>query len=199
MRGKKYASSIAVREVRCYRRNMENAEETSASAGYQPDNNPSEVRRSEDAEATVLSDGEAPVQAPKSVNELGKLLEGSQLGDYRLEKFVGGGGMGAVFKALDTTLNRTVAVKVLAGHQSADEEMLKRFRNEAQSAARLNHENIGLVHAVGSSNGWHFISNVTRDRTAHRDLRRRRGPLTVAAVVDISMQIAAAAGSCLSP
>ena len=134
---------------------MENAEETSALAGHQPDRNPAGVRRSEDAEATVLSDGETPVHTPKSVNELGKLLEGSQLGDYRLEKFIGGGGMGAVFKALDTTLNRTVAVKVLAGHQSADEEMLKRFRNEAQSAARLNHENIGLVHAVGSSNGWH--------------------------------------------
>ena len=171
---------------------MENAEETSASAGHQPDYNPAGVRRSEDAEATVLSDGEAPVHAPKSVNELGKLLEGSQLGDYRLEKFVGGGGMGAVFKALDTTLNRIVAVKVLAGHQSADEEMLKRFRNEAQSAARLNHENIGLVHAVGSSNGWHFIVFEYIEGTNLRDLVRRRGPLTVAAVVDISMQIAAA-------
>jgi len=171
---------------------MENAEETSASAGHQPDHNPAGVRRSEEAEATVLSDGEVPVHAPKSVNELGKLLEGSQLGDYRLEKFVGGGGMGAVFKALDTTLNRIVAVKVLAGHQSADEEMLKRFRNEAQSAARLNHENIGLVHAVGSSNGWHFIVFEYIEGTNLRDYVRRRGPLTVAAVVDISMQIAAA-------
>ena len=171
---------------------MENAEETSALAGHQPDRNPAGVRRSEDAEATVLSDGETPVHTPKSVNELGKLLEGSQLGDYRLEKFIGGGGMGAVFKAFDTTLNRTVAVKVLAGHQSADEEMLKRFRNEAQSAARLNHENIGLVHAVGSSNGWHFIVFEYIEGTNLRDLVRRRGPLTVAAVVDISIQIAAA-------
>ena len=171
---------------------MDNAEETSASKGHELDRNPIGARQSEEAEATVLSDNEALVYAPKSVNELGKLLEGRQLGDYRLDKFVGGGGMGAVFKALDTTLNRIVAVKVLAGHQSADEEMIRRFRNEAQSAARLNHENIGLVHAVGSSNGWHFIVFEYIEGTNLRDLVRQRGLLTVAAVVDISMQIAAA-------
>ena len=171
---------------------MDNAEETSASKGHELDRHPIGARQSEEAEATVLSDNEALVYAPKSVKELGKLLEGRQLGDYRLDKFVGGGGMGAVFKALDTTLNRIVAVKVLAGHQSADEEMLRRFRNEAQSAARLNHENIGLVHAVGSSNGWHFIVFEYIEGTNLRDLVRQRGLLTVAAVVDISMQIAAA-------
>ena len=192
MRGKKYVRSVAVQEVRCYRRNMENAEETSASKGRQPDRNPIGVDQSHAAEATILSDDEALIHAPKSVNELGKLLEGRQLGDYRLDTFVGGGGMGAVFKALDTTLDRTVAVKVLAGHRSADEEMLRRFRNEAQSAARLNHENIGLVHAVGSSNGWHFIVFEYIEGTNLRDLVRQRGPLTIAAVVDISMQIAAA-------
>ena len=152
---------------------MENAEETSASKGRQPDRNPIGVDQSHAAEATILSDDEALIHAPKSVNELGKLLEGRQLGDYRLDTFVGGGGMGAVFKALDTTLDRTVAVKVLAGHRSADEEMLRRFRNEAQSAARLNHENIGLVHAVGSSNGWHFIVFEYIEGTNLRDLVRR--------------------------
>ena len=192
LRGKKYVRSVAVQEVRCYRQNMDNAEETSASKGHELDRHPIGARQSEEAEATVLSDNEALVYAPKSVKELGKLLEGRQLGDYRLDKFVGGGGMGAVFKALDTTLNRIVAVKVLAGHQSADEEMLRRFRNEAQSAARLNHENIGLVHAVGSSNGWHFIVFEYIEGTNLRDLVRQRGLLTVAAVVDISMQIAAA-------
>ena len=86
---------------------MENAEETSASKSRQPDRNPIGADQSEAAEATVLSDDEALIHAPKSVNELGKLLEGRQLGDYRLDTFVGGGGMGAVFKALDTTLDRT--------------------------------------------------------------------------------------------
>ena len=142
--------------------------------------------------ATVLSGGSTAPPPPTSVSELGSLLEGRRLGDYRLDEFVGGGGMGAVFKALDTTLDRIVAVKVLAGHQSADEEMLRRFRNEAQSAARLNHENIGLVHAVGSSEGWHFIVFEYIEGTNLRDLVRQRGPLSVAAAVDISLQIAAA-------
>ena len=142
--------------------------------------------------ATVLSGGDTAPLSPTSVNELGSLLEGRRLGDYQLDEFVGGGGMGAVFKALDTTLNRTVAVKVLAGHQATDEEMLRRFRNEAQSAARLNHENIGLVHAVGSSDGWHYIVFEYIKGTNLRDIVRQRGPLSVAAAVDISLQIAAA-------
>ena len=184
--------SVAVQEVRCYRQNMENPEETPFSKGREFDRYPQQERQHEEAEATVLSDNEAQVLTPKSVKELGEFLEGRQLGDYRLDKFIGGGGMGAVFKALDTTLDRIVAVKVLAGHQTADEEMLQRFRNEAQSAARLNHENIGLVHAVGSSDGWHFIVFEYIEGTNLRDLVRQRGPLTVAAIVDISMQIAAA-------
>jgi hypothetical protein len=142
--------------------------------------------------ATVLSGGETTSLPPTSINELGSLLVGKRLGDYQLDEFVGGGGMGAVFKALDTTLNRTVAVKVLAGHQATDEEMLRRFRNEAQSAARLNHENIGLVHAVGSNDGWHYIVFEYIKGTNLRDVVRQRGPLSVAAVVDISLQIAAA-------
>jgi len=94
LRGKKYVRSVAVQEVRCYRQNMDNAEETSASKGHELDRHPIGARQSEEAEATVLSDNEALVYAPKSVKELGKLLEGRQLGDYRLDKFVGGGGYG---------------------------------------------------------------------------------------------------------
>ena len=98
MRGKKYVRSVAVQEVRCYRRNMENAEETSASKGHQPGRNPIGADQSEAAEATVLSGDEALIHAPKSVNELGKLLEGRQLGDYRLDKFVGGGTIWRVWR-----------------------------------------------------------------------------------------------------
>ncbi len=112
------------------------------------------------------------------------------LGPYRLDQFVGGGGMGAVFRALDTTLDRTVAVKVLAGRQADDEEMLKRFRNEAQSAARLDHENIGRVHAVGSENGWHFIVFEFIEGTNLRDLVRAEGPFDLARTVDVAMQVA---------
>jgi serine/threonine-protein kinase len=98
--------------------------------------------------------------------------------------------MGAVFRALDTTLDRIVAVKVLAGRQADDEEMLKRFRNEAQSAARLDHENIGRVHAVGSEGGWHYIVFEFIEGTNLRDLVREQGPFDLARAVDVSIQVA---------
>lgn len=114
------------------------------------------------------------------------------LGPYRLDAFVGGGGMGAVFRALDTTLDRTVAVKVLARSQSDDEETLRRFRNEAQSAARLDHENIGRVHAVGSDGEWHYIVFEYIEGTNIRDLVREQGPFDPAQTIDIAIQVAGA-------
>src|SRR5688500_7983241 len=109
---------------------------------------------SSDAELTVISTrppvgGAIELPPPVATLEIGKLLEGEQLGQFVLEQFIGGGGMGAVFRALDTTLNREGAVKVLSRSQSSDEEPLRRFQNEAQSAARLDHENIARVYMVG--------------------------------------------------
>ena len=98
--------------------------------------------------------------------------------------------MGAVFRALDTTLDRVVAVKVLAGRQADDEEMLRRFRNEAQSAARLDHENIGRVHAVGSENGWHYIVLEYIEGRNVRDMVREDGPFDIARTVDVAIQVA---------
>jgi serine/threonine-protein kinase len=122
--------------------------------------------------------------------DIGRVLQGTMLGPYRLDEFVGGGGMGAVFRALDTTLDRTVAVKVLARRQSDDEETLRRFRNEAQSAARLDHENIGRVHAVGSEGDWHYIVFEFIEGTNIRDLVRAEGPFEPARTIDVAIQVA---------
>ena len=137
---------------------------------------------------TVIS---AAVPAmPSSSADIGRRLEGTMLGPYRLDAFVGGGGMGAVFRALDTTLGRTVAVKVLAGRQADDEEMLRRFRNEAQSAARLDHENIGRVFAVGSDAGWHYIVFEFIEGRNIRDIVRDDGPFDLPRTVDVAVQVA---------
>ncbi|MEI6036783.1 MAG: serine/threonine-protein kinase [Planctomycetota bacterium] len=122
--------------------------------------------------------------------EIGRALQGKSLGPYQLEEFVGGGGMGAVFRALDTTLNRIVAVKVLSSQQSADEEMLKRFKNEAQSAARLDHENIGRVYAVGSEDGWHFIVFEFIEGTNLRDVVTQTGAFDMPRTINVTIQIA---------
>jgi len=157
---------------------------------------PAGVKPSEDA--TVISRGDAAAlswsgpgpMGRATTAEIGRVLEGTMLGPYRLDHFIGGGGMGAVFRALDTTLDRVVAVKVLAAGQADDEEMLKRFRNEAQSAARLDHENIGRVHAVGSDEGWHYIVFEFIEGTNLRDLVRDEGAFDLARTVDVAIQVA---------
>jgi serine/threonine protein kinase len=153
-----------------------------------------------ESDATVISGGglgtgsslsrPTPSAARSATAEIGRLLEGKMLGPYRLDEFVGGGGMGAVFRALDTTLDRTVAVKVLARRESDDEETLRRFRNEAQSAARLDHENIGRVHAVGSEGDWHYIVFEFIEGTNLRDLVREHGPFDPGRTIDVAIQVA---------
>ncbi|MFM8708416.1 MAG: serine/threonine-protein kinase, partial [Planctomycetia bacterium] len=143
-------------------------------------------------EATVISARPAAPGKRATMAEIGRLLEGRSLGPYRLDQFVGGGGMGAVFRALDTTLDRVVAVKVLSRQQSDDEETLRRFRNEAQSAARLDHENIGRVHAVGSNDGWHYIVFEFIEGTNLRDVVLKEGAFSLPRTIEVTVQVAEA-------
>src|SRR4051812_7494948 len=101
-----------------------------------------------------LAAGAVPFAASPQV--MGTALVGKRLEHYELNEFVGGGGMGAVFRASDTRLGRMVAVKVLSRDHS-DEETIRRFRNEAQSAARLDHPNIARAYYVGEDQGLNFI------------------------------------------
>lgn len=149
-----------------------------------------------DNEATVIS-GRTPfaeLVEPRHPHplEVGRSLEGERLGQFVLEKFVGGGGMGAVFRALDTTLNREVAVKILSRDQSGDEETLRRFKNEAQSAARLDHDNIARVYYVGEDRGVHYIVFEFIEGVNIRDLVESRGPLPLAEAVSYTHQVAEA-------
>ncbi|MGC4005358.1 MAG: serine/threonine-protein kinase [Pirellulales bacterium] len=144
------------------------------------------------SQQTVISQQpwtEPPEYGAVTPREMGRLLAGQTLGHYSLLEFVGGGGMGAVFRARDTMLNRTVAVKVLAPGQSSDEDTLKRFKNEAQSAARLDHENIGRVHYVGQDRGWHYIVFEFIEGENLRDLVERKGPLSLGETLDFLQQL----------
>ncbi len=77
------------------------------------------------------------------------LEAGTKLGPYEIVSAIGAGGMGEVYKATDTRLNRTVAVKILPAHVSEREDMKARFEREAQTIAGLNHPNICTLHDVG--------------------------------------------------
>ena len=78
------------------------------------------------------------------------LPPGTRFGPYQVQAPLGAGGMGEVYRARDTRLNRDVAIKVLPGSLSGDAGRLQRFEQEARAASALNHPNILVVHDIGS-------------------------------------------------
>ena len=84
-------------------------------------------------------------------------MPGDRIGHFELVEYVGGGGMGRVYRAVDTRLARTVALKVLPPDQATDPDAMQRFQNEAQSAARLDHDNVARTYYVGEDRGLHYI------------------------------------------
>ena len=81
-----------------------------------------------------------------------------QFGDYELTELIGEGGMGVVYRAHQKSLDREVAVKLLAAGPWASRDFIERFRREAQNAARMQHPNIVTIHEVGSAEELHFFS-----------------------------------------
>ena len=77
-----------------------------------------------------------------------ELKVGQQLGRYRIEGKIGAGGMGSVYRATDTLLDREVAVKSLRVELAGNEQLLTRFRTEAQTLAKLNHSNIATLYTL---------------------------------------------------
>jgi serine/threonine protein kinase len=140
---------------------------------------------------TVISQGKSsPAQSKKLTSaDVGRTLQGTQLEHFQLEEFVGGGGMGAVFRATDEKLGRTVAVKVLSRNRK-DADSLRRFKNEAQSAARLDHPNIARVFYVGEDAGWNFIVFEYISGINIRDLVSQRGPLSLQDCWSYVLQVA---------
>ncbi|MEZ6056448.1 MAG: protein kinase [Planctomycetaceae bacterium] len=119
-------------------------------------------------------------------------VTGINLGHFVLQNRIGQGGMGSVFEAKDTRLDRLDALKVLAPHQSADPAIVQRFQNEARAAAKLDHENIARVHYIGEDNGIHFIAFEYVRGVTIRELIQRRGHLNSADSVNYTLQVAEA-------
>ncbi len=85
------------------------------------------------------------------------LQSGSRLGNYEILDRIGAGGMGEVYKALDTKLGRDVAIKVLPEAFAKDKERLARFEREARIVAQLNHPNIAAIYGLEERDGVNFL------------------------------------------
>src|SRR5438309_6577845 len=111
------------------------------------------------------------------------LAIGTKLGRYEIRAKIGEGGMGEVYLAEDTQLHRKVALKILPADLASNKDRMRRFEQEAQAAAALNHPNIATIHEIGESDGVHFIAmefidgqtlreKIHRERTELRKLLR---------------------------
>ena len=121
-------------------------------------------------------------------------LEGKILGNrYEIIEKIGNGGMATVYKSKDKVLNRYVAVKVLRDEFTTDEEFIKRFRIEAQSAASLTHPNIVSIYDVGNEGSLYYIvMELIKGKTLKEIINEENGPLPWKWSLNIVIQIASA-------
>ena len=117
-------------------------------------------------------------------------MEGQTVSHYTVLEKLGGGGMGVVYKALDTKLNRHVALKFLPPELTRDDEARERFVQEAQAASALDHPNICTIHEIDSTpEGQMFIAMAFYDGETLKNWIER-GPLGVDEALDIAIQVA---------
>ena len=117
------------------------------------------------------------------------LASGLKLGPYEIQSSLGAGGMGEVYRARDSRLGRTVAIKVLPTSFSSDRDRLQRFSQEAHAAAGLNHPNILSIYDIGEEQGAPYIVSELLEGETLRD-RLRTGPIQVRKAVDYALQTA---------
>src|SRR5262249_24098354 len=117
------------------------------------------------------------------------LLPGTALGPYQITTPLGAGGMGEVYRALDTRLERTVAIKILPAHLSSDPVRKQRFEREAKTISSLNHPHICTLHDIGSQDGVDYL---VMECVEGETLAKRlvKGPLPLEQVLKLGAQIA---------
>ncbi len=152
-----------------------------------------ELRR--EVESLIAHDGageqhlaEALEHAAQSLFESGTIAPGTRVGDYDVRALIGSGGMGEVYQALDLRLARDVAIKVLPPLLRYDPDRLRRFEQEAQAAAALNHPYIVAVYQMGTYQDAPYLVTELLEGATLREYMRG-GPLPTRTAIEYGVQI----------
>ena len=119
---------------------------------------------------------------------------GTEIGNYRIVDKLGAGGMGVVYKAIDTHLDRVVAIKALNPEFSQNPELLERFRGEARAQAQLNHPNLATLYAFLVQDGAAYMVMEFVDGETFHAMLKARGPIPAAEAVPLFRQALAGIG-----
>src|ERR1700757_244576 len=117
------------------------------------------------------------------------LTTGTKLGPYEIQSPLGAGGMGEVYRARDSRLDRSVAIKVLPAHLSSDPDLKLRLEREARAISSLQHPHICVLHDIGHQDGTDYLVMEYLEGETLAD-RLRKGPLLMEEVVQIGVEIA---------
>jgi serine/threonine protein kinase/Tol biopolymer transport system component len=120
-----------------------------------------------------------------------QLAAGHSVGPYQIVSLLGEGGMGQVYLADDTRLNRKLALKLLPPHFTINRDRVRRFEREARAASALNHPNIVTIYEIGQSNSAHFIATEFVDGKTLRQMMNEK-PLKLSEALNVAMQVASA-------
>ena len=142
--------------------------------------------------ADVSGSGTAP--STSNVDVVRERLQRVIEGQYRIERLLGKGGMGTVFLAHDLTLEREVAIKVLPPDVGQDDQVVRRFQQEAKTAAKLDHPNIIPIYRVESEGGLNYFIMKYISGTSLEDLLEKKEPLPVPEIQRILWEAARALG-----
>src|SRR3989441_1917875 len=118
---------------------------------------------------------------------MSQLQSGTRLGRYEIRSKIGAGGMGQVYLAQDTKLERKVALKILPADVAAHPDRMKRFVQEAKAASALNHPNIITIHEIDDTDSNTFIAIEFIDGETLRE-RMRSAPMKLGEALDVAIQ-----------
>ena len=146
-----------------------------------------------EVERLLASEASGSLESPVggALSPAPELASGQVLGHFRIESQIGQGGMGAVYRAWDEKLQRTVAIKVLADGRLSNQASRQRFLREARAASALNHPGIVTIHEVASDDGFDFIAMELVEGES-LDLRIPKKGLPLKQALDYAVQIATA-------